>query len=158
MSDRNRLEERNLSHERGRRSGGSGLLSTIATVVILAGAGMAGASQSNGGRVADQAKTAITGSSHAPSADAVGSGHVAGGDEGTGVSTNGGTSVDPGAGDGPGTGDHGTGAGAGRAPIPAAARAPATQPQTGNGHSHETGTGHGPGDRNGPRPRNRNRR
>src|SRR5436190_8527942 len=126
MEERNRLEERNLSHGRVRRSSGSGLLSTIATVVILAGAGMAGASQSNGGQVADQAKSAITGSSHAPSADAVGSGHEAGGGESTGASTNGGTSVDPGTGTGPGSGDNGAGIGG-----------------QGTGHDHGTGTGTG---------------
>src|SRR4051794_20053359 len=64
--ERNRTEERTLTQERNRRPNGSGLLSTIATVVILAGAGMAGASQSNGGHGAGQAKVGITGDPGSP--------------------------------------------------------------------------------------------
>jgi hypothetical protein len=75
-------------------------MSTIATVVILAGAGMAGANVAHGRQVAEQAAQAITGGSVSPPAGATGSGQQGSGDSATEPGTAGG-----------GTGTHNGGSG-----------------------------------------------
>ena len=131
MAERNRLQDRNLSRERARRPGGSGLMSTIATVVILAGAGMAGANVSHGRQGTVEPTKPITAASVTAPARPTGSGHH--GDT---------TTTEPGtpSGDGSGTDNGGTGKGAGTGGAGAG-----TGQATGGGQGAGGGGGSGSG-------------